>query len=402
MLPRDLKPDQFTGYPPEARKLILAHLDLLRRLPLSFVPSLLREAIDYDYRFPAERSALDRELAILNALQPAQLNDRFAAFERVSLSSALEQFDWVNLPAQFVEQQSAYLWSTHQLDAFRKAATDYGEQLQAAAPSKELPVRRLGIAVIGQGVSSYDGKLFRNLRQHGTYFSSIKPDKGFDLLFAAVETRATEHAVPYGHWYVDGGGPIPHSASIIGVSYNGLDTLRAVLLKRMQSEIASPGMGPEELRTRMARLVPADLGMDKNGDQVLDRFKVKLLTEGSGTQIYSTTFAQWATREVLRRAQALTLLVRFAPRQRQRPLNELLANTKGNAELDPLGSLIDADMAAWYQWINQQRLPGSEHSAFIAWFEGHSEAVAVGPSFPEGAESTSEIDLRELFKLATT
>jgi len=59
-------------------------------------------------------------------------------------------------------------------------------------------------------------------------------------------------------------------------------------------------------------------------------------------------------------------------------------------------------MAAWYQWINQQRLPGSEHSAFIAWFEGHSEAVAVGPSFPEGAESTSEIDLRELFKLATT
>src|SRR6516165_4974841 len=204
MLPRDLKPDQFTGYPPEARKLILAHLDLLRRLPLSFVPSLLREAIDYDYRFPAERSALDRELASLNALQPAQLNDRFAAFERVSLSSALEQFDWVNLPAQFVEQQSAYLWSTHQLDAFRKAATDYGEQLQAAAPSKELPVRRLGIAVIGQGVSSYDGKLFRNLRQHGTYFSSIKPDKGFDLLLAAVETRATEHAVPYGHWYVDG------------------------------------------------------------------------------------------------------------------------------------------------------------------------------------------------------
>ncbi len=58
MLPLDLKPEQFSGYPPEARKLVVEHLTALRRLPLSFVPSLLREAIDYDYRFPAERRAL--------------------------------------------------------------------------------------------------------------------------------------------------------------------------------------------------------------------------------------------------------------------------------------------------------------------------------------------------------
>ena len=80
MLPRDLKPENFAGYPPEARKLMIAHLDVLRQLPLSFVPSLLREAIDYDYRFPAERSALDRELATLNVLSPAKLRDRFEPF----------------------------------------------------------------------------------------------------------------------------------------------------------------------------------------------------------------------------------------------------------------------------------------------------------------------------------
>jgi len=129
---------------------------------------------------------------------------------------------------------------------------------------------------------------------------------------------------------------------------------------------------------------------------------VKVLTEGSGTQIYSTTFAQWTTREVLRRAQALTLLVRFAPRQRQRPLNELIAGAGDKAEVDPVGSLIDADMGAWYHWINQQRLPGSEESSFIAWFEGHEQAVAIGPSFPKGTESTSEIDLDQLLKLATS
>jgi len=402
MQPRDLQPDHFAGYPPEARKLVLAHLDVLRQLPLSFVPSLLREAIDYDYRFPAERNSLDRELAHLDALTPAQISKRFEAFAKVSLSPAIEQFDWINLPAQFVEQQSAYLWSTHQLDAFRKAATDYGSEMQAAMPPEPLPVRRLGIAVIGHGVSSYDGKLFRNLRPQGTYFSRIKPDQDFDVLLAGVEERAKAHPVPYGHWYVDGGDVAAHSASITTVSYNGLEPVRDMLLKRMKSEIERPGMGPEELRTRMARLVPADLGMDKAGDPVLDRFQVKLLTEGSGTQIYSTTFAQWTTREVLRRTQALTLLVHFAPRQRQRPLNELLANPKGIPELDPLGSLIDADMAAWYHWINQQRLPGSDHSAFLVWFEGHSQAVAIGPSFPRGTESSTEIGLRGLLSLATS
>jgi hypothetical protein len=244
--------------------------------------------------------------------------------------------------------------------------------------------------------------LFRNLRAQGTYFSRLKPDRGLGLLLETLEQRATEHQVPYGHWYVDGGQLSAHSPSITGVSYNSLDPVRATLLKRMQAEVGMPGMGPEELRTRMARLIPADLGMDKNGDPILDRFKVKLLTEGSGTQIYSTTFAQWTTREVLRRAQAVTLLVRFAPRQRQRPLNELIAATKGNPELDPMGSLIDADMGAYYHWINQQRLPGSERSSFVAWFEGHSQAVVIAPSFPKGTESSSEIDLRQLVSLAIT
>jgi hypothetical protein len=172
-------------------------------------------------------------------------------------------------------------------------------------------------------------------------------------------------------------------------------------LKNIQTEIERPGMGPEELRTHMARLSPVDLGMDKAGDEVLDRFQVKLFTEGSGTQIFSTTFVQWTVREVLRRAQALTLFVRFAPRQRQRPMNELISSSNRNPELDLTGSLIDADMGAYYHWINQQRLPESEQSSFLVWFEGHSQALVIAPSLPGGAESSSVLDLGELLSLAT-
>jgi hypothetical protein len=400
MLPSDLKAEQFTGYPPKARQLVLAHLGTLQQLPLGFVPSFLREVIDYDFKFPAERAAIDHELATLSSLTPPQLKEWFRAFSQLSLSPKLEAFDWVNQPAQFIEQLSAYLWTTHQLDAFREAAIAYGNRIRNGPSSGTVAVPRLGIAVIGQGVPSYDGPLFRNLRQHGTYFKQVKPENGVELLLAAVETRAKAHPVPYGHWYVDGGQAAAHSASLSSVSFQKLEPVRTALLKNIQTEIGKPGMGPEELRTHMARLSPADLGMSRGGDEVMERFEVKLLTEGSGTQIFSTTFAQWTAREVLRRAQPQTLLVRFASRQRQRPMNELLSGTVSNIELDPTGSLIDADMGAYYQWINQQRLQGSEQSSFLVWFEGHSQALAIAPSLPRGTESNSVLDLGQLLSLA--
>jgi hypothetical protein len=400
MLPRDLRAEQFAGYPPQARTLVVAHLDALQQLPLSFLPSLLREVIDYDFKFPAERNALDRELANLSSLSPAQARDWFQAFSQFSLSSALEHFDWVNQPAQFVEQLSAYLWTTHQLDGFRKAATVYGDRLHAVVPADAIPVRRLGVAVIGQGVTAYDAQLFRNLRPHGAYFARVKPDNGLELLLDGVAARAKAHPVAYGHWYIDGGQQADHNPSLTCVSYQALQTTRVALLKKIQEEIQRPGMGPEELSTYLARLVPSDLGMDAAGDPVLNRFQIKLLTEGSGTQIFSTTFAQWAAREALRRAQPLTVLVRFAPRQRQKPMNELLSSSQNNHELDLTGSLIDAEMGAYYNWLNQQRLPGAEQSGFLVWFEGHSQGLVIGPSIPRGTEATTVADLSELLALA--
>jgi hypothetical protein len=401
MLPSDLKPASFSAYPPQARQLIAGYLGSLQALPLSFVPNLLREAIDYDFKFPAERRALEKELANLQSLSPGQQKDWFQDFSQIAISSQLEKEDWVNAPAQFVEQLSAHLWSTHQLDSFRSAATRYAARLQTAVPPQPPPMPRLGMAVIGQGVSTYDEPLFRKLRAHGGYFSRVKPDNGLQSLLDAVAIRAQANPIPYGHWYIDGGAPAEHDSTLTCVSYEGLEPVRAALLSRMRSEIEKPGMGPETLRTLLAQVNPSELGLGQGGDPVLDRFQVKLLTEGSGTQIFSTTFAQWAARETLRRAQPCTLLVRFAPRQRQKPMNELISEKAERVDLDPLGSLADADMGAYYNWINQGRLSGAERSAFLVWFEGHREAVAIGPAMPRGTESINEVDLRGLLKMIT-
>ena len=401
MLPPDLKPEQFNGYSPEARKLVTNYISTLQRLPLSLLPSLLREAIDYDFKFPAERHALEKELANLNSLSPEQLKDWIQGFAQIRLSPQLERFDWVNLPAQFVEQLSSHLWTTHQLDAFRIAATAYADRLHAAVPPEPPPIPRLGITVIGQGVSANDDPIFRKLRPHGAHFTKVNPENGLEILLKAVATRAKSHPTPYAHWYIDGGHEAPYDPALTCVSYHALEPARVALSNKMRPEIDRPGMGPEALRTLLAQMRPADLGLAKSSDPVLSRFQLKVLTEGSGTQIFSTTFAQWTAREALRRAQPLTLLVRFAPRQRQKPMNEMLAAGHEVAELDPLGSLVDADMGAYYNWLNQQRLPGADHSSFLVWFEGHNEAIAIGPSLPRGTESTAATDLQQLLTWAT-
>jgi hypothetical protein len=77
-------------------------------------------------------------------------------------------------------------------------------------------------------------------------------------------------------------------------------------------------------------------------------------------------------------------------------MNELLSPNTVAPELDVIGSLIDADMGAYYNWLNQQRLPGADESLFLVWFEGRSQALAIAPSMPRGTESTTATDLAQI------
>ena len=396
MLPPELKAEHFRSYPPEAKALAIENLGVLRELPLSFESGLLRELIEFDYKFPAERKSLEKEINNLARLPAKDRTEWLQGFSAITLSPKLERLDWVNSPAQFVEQLSSHLWTTHQLDGFRVAADSYAHRLHATVPLDAPPIPRLGITVIGKGVDSYTAPLFRKLRPHGAYFTSVAPAGGLQTLLAKVVSRASAHQEPYGHWYIDGGDAATSDTSLTCVSYGALQPVRTSLLRKIHGDSEKPGMGPEMLRTLLAELRPSDLGLEPAGDQVLDRFQVKLLTEGSGTQIFSTSFTQWAAREALRRAEPVTLLVRFAPRQRQKPMSELLSPEAEQPELDPVGALVDADMGAYYNWLNQQRLPGAENAAFLAWFEDHNEAVVIGPTVPRGTESSKATDMKQL------
>jgi hypothetical protein len=390
MLPSQLTPASFAAYPPEGKALAESQLELLRRLPLAFLPLLLRELVVYDWKFPAERADLERQFRYLSS------NAGLPAFSQLKLPKQLEQSDWVNGPAVFSEQLSAHLWATHQIDPFRAAATEYVKRSTASAPDPPLATHRFGIAIIGQGVDRSDYHLFRKLRAHGVYYTQVKHENGVQVILEAAAARAKAHPLPYAHWYLDGAPTGSSAPPLTTVSYAALAGSRATLQARMQKTYEASVFDPEAFRTMLAQIKPEEVGLDMSHDPVLSRFQLSLLTEGSGTQVFATTFVQWAAREALRRAQPLTLVARFGPRQREKQMNELLAERQRKPELDPVGSLVDADMGAYYTWLNQQRLPGDDKSAFLVWFEDHSEAIAISPVLARGARSETPIELADL------
>ena len=405
MLPPELTAASFRRYPPLGRQLSTQSLPLLQQLPLLLVPILLRELIAFDWRFPAEREDLTRQLRYLSGLSPSQRQSVLAGFRSLSLAPELAATDWVNDPAAFMEKLTATLWSTHQMDSFRETAEAYARAVDASQTFAPPALPRLGIVLVGAGSPVPTTPLFRKLRPYGVRLSRLKPEAGLDILLAEANRRAALQpapAQPFRHWYIDGGTVPVTQPRLTQISYAALEPARVQLLQHIDRAIQTGGMGPEELRSLLVRISPADVGLATPGsDPVLDHFQLSLLTEGAGTQIFATTFAQWAARECLRRAQPETLVVRYAPRREAATMNAMLSDAKP-AALDPVGSLVDADMGAFYTWINMRRLPGFDDLRFLAWFEGHGEAVVVGPGLPQGTTSDSALDMHQVLKLLQT
>ena len=393
-----IQAERFQNYPPQAKQIAISNVALLQQLPLAFVPLLLRELIVYDWKFPAERDEIDRQFRYLAGLTPEQLSAAMRSFASLRLSPDLEQMDWIGDPTRFSERLSAYLWATHQIDDFSRAAEDYIKTFNSAMPEAAAPAPRLGMAVIGREITQTGYPLFRKLRPHGIYFTRVDPGANYQLLLDTVAVRNQAHPIPYAHWSIEGGlAATPADRRFTSLTYGSLEPVRKRLIQKMQ-QIAESKAGVEALRTRLAETEPSDVGMNRTGDPVLNRFAISVLTEGSGTQIYSTTFVQWTAREVLRRAQPLTILARFAPRQTEESADEELSGMQKQAVLDPAGSLLDADMGAYYTWMNLQRLSGAGQSGFLAWFEGHGEAVAIGPSCAAGTEFRDRVTLSEVLR----
>ena len=392
MTPDQLSAASFSTYPPKAQQFAIDHLALLRQLPVSVAPAFLREIIVFDWRFPAERRTFERQCAWLESLPPEQRAHLLAPFQQISVPPTLAAKDWVHAPQPFLAELTAYLWSSSQIDAYRHAAQDL-----LAAPLDQTPQKdRLAIVVVGKDAVAPSPQLFHKLAPHGVTLHNLQwtADTPGNL-HATLQRHAGAQAAPYTRWYIDGGEPWPHNAEAVDLlSYATLRPVRESVLDRMNRFTQSGPGGAEAMRSMLTGLTPAESGADGvTRDPLMQHFVTSLFVEGSGTQIYSTSFVQWAARETLHRAQPEQLLVRFAPRQRQRTLNQLF-DAATNVEVpDPEGSLRDADISAYYILLDMLRIADPAHITFLAWRENHGHAVIVSPRAPAGKIDDAPLDL---------
>lgn len=398
MQPAQLTTDSFAGYPPQARALVAGQLAVLRALPLVFAALLLRESREYDWRFPAEQQAIRDQFSFLASLDETSRRQLLSGFAAVQLPDSARNIDWVGQPQQFLDALTASLWSTHQIDGFRQSAKLYALAWRKAKPEQPPVIPRLTLVVFDAALQQQGYPLFRKLRPHGVFVPQVQDADGWATLVAHGKRRAQLHPLPSGHIYIDGADADPSLAGHLDTtSYEGLRSVRVQLLQRIQQILGTANSGPEQLRTTLAEITPRSLHWpsDTTGE-TFRRFQLDVLTEGSGTQIFSTTFVQWAAREALRRAQPVTLVLRYAPRQHSLNMNEMLSGqTQGNAP-DPAGSLVDADMGAFYAWIDQQRLTGAEQSALLVWSQAHQQAMLVGPGMPRNTEAAAPLSMAQM------
>ncbi len=397
MRPSQVNERNFDTYPPLAKQFAIERLELIRDLPIVLSAVLLREVIRFDSCFPQERAAIQGRFTFLGSLNEDERRHLTQSFADLKLPDELVAEDWVRSPEKFGEDLSAYLWASHQIDAFHTMSNQLLHAVSAATPASKPPAPRWGAVILGPQLSKQNYPLFRKLRPHGVFFPVVNGDGGSTAILDRLAKRAVATPAPYGHWYIDGGKPLPGEyAGVSTFSWDGSSQTRDAVLRKVQSVVGSGSGGPEMLRSVMADWTPKEPGSPAS-DPLVDRFVQSVYDEGAGTQIFSTTFVQWSARELLRRADPVSLVARFGPRQRQRPMNEMFAAPA--QDMDYAGSAVDADLGAYYTWVNLNRLPGSETASFVAWSEDQRQAVAIGPGFPRGTEAGAPVTMEKLLDI---
>ena len=250
--------------------------------------------------------------------------------------------------------------------------------------------------------SAEPSALFDKLRRYGTFFPSAADAHGGETLREWMTMRARAMPEPYGHWYLSGAiSDQMDPAAIVSLSYDGLRPTRIRILTLFNRARQDTSGGPDGLREALLHVTPQEMGLDSMSDTVLRNFVLDLFTNGSGTQLYATTFIQWSVREILRRAQPRTVVARFSPRCKAASMDERFSHPEVEPAPDYAGSLVDAEMGAYMSYLNLQRLAGSRSSSFLAWHEGYGQAVLIGPGMPEGTISASPVNMHQLLSLVT-
>jgi hypothetical protein len=381
-----------------------AQQKLLDGLPVPLAAVMMQQIARSGSLFPSEKRELDRTLQSLTKPRPDNAKRAVELFATLRLSPELQLLDWRSDAAGFVDKMTAELWSSGQIETFREAAKLLAPSAITTEQGTQVPKPRVVVIALGRHLTTVEKTpvLFRMLRPYGTFFGHADDENGAETLASWLAGRANTHPEPYAHWQISGDiWKEPATAPVVSLSYNGMLAEREKLLAFFNTvRNSADSQGPEGLQKVLQHLTPEQIGMSAISDPVVRTFALDIFTQGSGTQLYATTFVQWTVREALRRAQPESLLAWFTPRCEATSMDWRISHPVAREQApDGPGSLIDAEMGAYLSYVNLMRLPDAERASFLVWHEGYGEALLIGTDMPRGVESNSAITLKGLLAL---
>jgi hypothetical protein len=407
--------------------------DVLKRLPLTFLPFVNQQLHDWEFLFPNEKESTESLILYLDSLSSREAAALFSKV--VSLEDKMGAHRWLKFSTekQTIENSSELARSPY-FQEWRQAVQEvFDAANRHAMQTYEGPVKPRNRAIVLDIPASLPverSQVWRHWHEMGrrVKLQPLAPQSSQGALdgvltgLIASATKANESsnsdkisaAIPTADsWVIDGARSLV-DACLADRSY--ASTARAILLSYARLE-AYRGSFSREINTMRKDLADADSVYDHlrkvdvapwcppevATNPAVREFVRSLYLSGNGAVIFGNSFVEWAASEALRRARPRFLAARFSVRNKPKPFTGV-AVFEDPDRVNPLpaaddfaGSAVDAEILAAYIWLSAIRYEEYRQSTVCICVAGSlMEAYVVAP--PEFAlrEATGPIPVEAL------
>ena len=340
-------------------------VDLLRRLPPTFGPSVNDQLRQWDVLFPAEQRRLRAQLEWLERLPRDQFDQLFAGM--LDVESRMDLPRWGPDSAGLSVRDTGILARSPLYPKWRSEVEEvFGRIETEAGPAGELQaIPRLLVCILPPGVPPKDQTAWPDLDKTA---SRIPLDRRFGEMLPAFAAAVAKRVCPPGlgeverSWVLDCSGRFAKPGGATVLSWEALGGLRRDFLRRFNTvarDLRSVDQIGEDLkRADIGRLLDPDTAAQPR----VREFVRSLFLSGNGSLVFGNSFVQWGASEALRRVEPQVLFASFGFRQKLKPFSSVVLfedQSRSNPvrdEDDPAGSWIDAVMLAQYTWLAAQRV----------------------------------------------
>ncbi len=403
----------------EALSLSQQHRAVLDRLPSTFWVSNLIEFQKWPGFFEPEKAYFRALLKQLSDLSDSEFQSMFGALEGFEARTGCRGIT-ANDPEELQRRLLDHLQRRGQYPQWRVEIDGIFQKLQPLVEQRLYSADReprLVVILYGEGIAIEREKLWRRFREIGTRVplelpENATPEAFLRGLFTARLEQASDrtsptlfevrqesgNAPPLDNWIIEAGDALHALCErtnangrgnfATGLSYDRLRSYRERLTNTIYSKVLSGLRSPLELAAYLKTLqVRPQEGVSLYLDDLVLAFIRDVFLAGAGTLIINNTFVEWGAVQAIKRAQPRLLVARFGVRDKLKPFSSLLLFSKPRPAdqipilQDPLGSFVDAEMLAYYIWLNAEKGPPYRgRTLYLLLAEGVDEMLAVTPA----------------------